>query len=32
MSASSADRDPVDRPAEEFVERFRKGEWPSLTD
>ena len=32
MSSSSADRNPVDRLAEEFVERFRKGERPSLTD
>jgi serine/threonine protein kinase/WD40 repeat protein len=32
MSASSADRNPVDRLAEEFVERYRKGERPSLTD
>jgi len=32
MSSSSADRDPVDRLAEEFAERLRRGERPSLTE
>ena len=32
MSDSSADRDPLDRLAEEFVARFRAGERPSLTE
>jgi serine/threonine protein kinase len=32
MPESSADRDPLDRLAEEFVARFRAGERPSLTD
>jgi serine/threonine protein kinase len=32
MSASSADRDPLDRLAEEFVARFRAVERPSLTE
>jgi WD40 repeat protein/serine/threonine protein kinase/Flp pilus assembly protein TadD len=32
MSSSSAERDPVDRLAEEFVERYRRGERPSLTE
>lgn len=29
---SSADRDPLDRLAEEFVARYRAGEMPSLTE
>src|SRR5579864_509957 len=32
MSASSADRNPVDQLAEEFAERYRRGERPSLTE
>jgi serine/threonine protein kinase/WD40 repeat protein len=32
MSSSSADRNPVDRLAEEFAARYRQGERPSLTD
>src|SRR5208337_2491830 len=32
MSDSSADRDPLDRLAEEFVARHRAGERPSLTE
>jgi serine/threonine protein kinase/WD40 repeat protein len=32
MSDSSADRDPLDRLAEEFVARFRAGQRPSLTE
>jgi serine/threonine protein kinase len=32
MPDSSADRDPLDRLAEEFVARFRAGERPALTD
>jgi serine/threonine protein kinase/WD40 repeat protein len=32
MSSSSAERNPVDRLAEEFAERFRRGERPSLTE
>ena len=32
MSDSSADRDPLDRLAEDFVARFREGQRPSLTD
>ncbi len=32
MADSSADRDPLDRLAEEFVARFRAGERPSLTE
>jgi hypothetical protein len=32
MSDSSADRDPLDRLAEEFVARLRAGERPSLTE
>jgi WD40 repeat protein/serine/threonine protein kinase len=32
MSDSSADRDPLDRLAEEFIARFRAGERPSLTE
>src|SRR5436190_1232401 len=32
MSRSSAERNPVDRLAEEFAERFRRGERPSLTE
>lgn len=32
MSASSADREPIDRLAEEFAERFRRGERPALTE
>ncbi|HKI37164.1 MAG TPA: protein kinase [Gemmataceae bacterium] len=32
MSASSADRNPVEKLAEEFAERYRRGERPSLTD
>jgi serine/threonine protein kinase/WD40 repeat protein len=31
MTSSSNDRNPLDRLAEEFVERFRKGERPALT-
>jgi serine/threonine protein kinase len=32
MPDSSADRDPLERLAEEFVARFRRGERPSLTE
>ena len=32
MSTSSADRDPLEVLAEDFVERFRAGEHPSLTE
>jgi hypothetical protein len=32
MADSSADRDPLDRLAEEFVARYRAGERPSLTE
>src|SRR4051812_29593481 len=32
MSHSSADRDPLDRLAEEFVARLRAGQRPSLTE
>lgn len=32
MTDSSADRDPLERLAEEFVARFRRGERPSLTE
>jgi eukaryotic-like serine/threonine-protein kinase len=32
MSDSSADREPLERLAEEFVARFRAGERPSLTE
>src|SRR5690242_8497188 len=32
MSNSSADRDPVERLAEEFLERHRRGEHPGLTE
>ena len=32
MSESSADRDPLDRLAEEFVDRLRAGKRPSLTE
>jgi serine/threonine protein kinase/WD40 repeat protein len=32
MPSSSADRNPVERLAEEFAERFRNGERPSLTE
>ena len=32
IDSSSADRDPVERLAEEFLERRRKGETPSLTE
>src|SRR5271166_4076320 len=32
MSDSSADRDPLDRLAEEFVARYRAGERPALTE
>src|SRR5262249_24154347 len=32
MSDSSADRNPVDRLAEEFAERLRRGEKPSITE
>ena len=32
MPDSSADRDPLDRLAEEFVARYRRGERPSLTE
>ena len=32
MSTSSADRDPLDLLAEEFVERYRRGERPALTE
>jgi serine/threonine protein kinase len=32
MSSSSAERNPVDRLAEEFAARFRRGERPSLTE
>src|SRR5688572_14304285 len=32
MSESSADRDPLERLAEEFVARYRAGERPSLTE
>ncbi len=32
MSDSSADRDPLDRLAEEFVARYRAGQRPSLTE
>jgi serine/threonine protein kinase/WD40 repeat protein/tetratricopeptide (TPR) repeat protein len=32
MSASSGDRNPVERLAEEFAERYRHGERPSLTE
>jgi serine/threonine protein kinase len=32
MADSSADRDPLDRLAEEFVARFRAGQRPSLTE
>ena len=32
MPSSSAERNPVDRLAEEFAERFRRGERPSLTE
>ena len=32
MPDSSADRNPLDRLAEEFVARFRDGERPSLTE
>lgn len=32
MSDSSADRDPLDRLAEEFVDRYRAGQRPSLSE
>src|SRR5262249_30604663 len=32
VTDSSADRDPLDRLAEEFVARYRRGERPSLTE
>src|SRR5262245_53131748 len=32
MPTSSADRDPVDRLAEEFAARYRRGEAPSLSE
>ena len=32
MADSSADRDPVERLAEEFLDRHRRGEHPSLTE
>ena len=32
MSDSSADRDPLDRLAEDFVARYRAGERPALTE
>src|SRR5262249_17815309 len=32
MSSSSADRNPIDRLAEEFVERYRNGERPPLSE
>jgi serine/threonine protein kinase/WD40 repeat protein len=32
MSAPSSDREPVERLAEEFAERYRRGERPSLTE
>src|SRR5262245_50387086 len=32
MADSSADRDPLDRLAEEFVARYRSGERPALAD
>jgi eukaryotic-like serine/threonine-protein kinase len=32
MTDSSADRDPLERLAEEFVARFRAGERPALTE
>jgi serine/threonine protein kinase/WD40 repeat protein len=32
MSSSSAERNPVDRLAEEFADRFRRGERPALTE
>jgi hypothetical protein len=32
MSSSSAERNPVEQLAEEFAERHRRGERPSLTE
>jgi hypothetical protein len=32
MSTSHSERDPVERLAEEFAERFRKGERPALSE
>jgi hypothetical protein len=32
MPTSSGDRNPVERLAEEFAERYRRGERPSLTE
>jgi serine/threonine protein kinase/WD40 repeat protein/tetratricopeptide (TPR) repeat protein len=32
MSPPSSDRDPIDKLAEEFTERYRRGERPSLSD
>ncbi len=32
MSESTADRNPFERLAEEFAERLRRGEHPSLTE
>jgi hypothetical protein len=32
MSTGSTERNPVDRLAEEFAERYRRGERPALTD
>ena len=32
MSASSSERNPVEELAEEFLERYRRGERPALTE